>query len=327
MPFVTNGSFYCRIFIIFASMIYIAKYSLKIGLFVLLFQSLIQPFGIDDLEEGRVLFIVGQSLLATVSTFLSISISAILFRVKDMQVRSLSSFCKMTIAGSILNVVILSAVLISFNSWFNTGDLFLYWHDYDGSFTIRPWGIMSLYVSAVSFFVVIFLFFDYRNGRLKNELNEVKAINQLLEQRQQRLAEEEENSVEKPLSHHGEATAKTNDEVIIQGQGIGATLRLNPADIIYVESMSNYADICYIADNETKHTTLRITLKQIRATLEGMESIVQCHRAFLVNLDFVVSLSTRSQGYQLQLFGIEKQIPVSRANTEVIKGRLVGFVV
>ena len=308
-------------------MIYIAKYSLKIGLFVLLFQSLIQPFGIDDLEEGRVLFIVGQSLLATVSTFLSISISAILFRVKDMQVRSLSSFCKMTIAGSILNVVILSAVLISFNSWFNTGDLFLYWHDYDGSFTIRPWGIMSLYVSAVSFFVVIFLFFDYRNGRLKNELNEVRAINQLLEQRQQRLAEEEENSVEKPLSHHGEATAKTNDEVIIQGQGIGATLRLNPADIIYVESMSNYADICYIADNETKHTTLRITLKQIRATLEGVESIVQCHRAFLVNLDFVVSLSTRSQGYQLQLFGIEKQIPVSRANTEVIKGRLVGFVV
>lgn len=317
------AAFIVVFFIIFASMIYIAKYSLKLGLFVLLFLSLIQPFGIDDLEEGRVLFIVGQSLLATVSTFLSTSISAILFRVKDMQVRSLSSFCKMTIAGSILNVVILSAVLISFNSWFNTGDLFLYWHDYDGSFTIRPWGIMSLYVSAVSFFVIIFLFFDYRNGRLKNELNEVRAINQLLEQRQQRLAEEEENSVEKPLSHHGEATAKTNDEVIIQGQGIGATLRLNPADIIYVESMSNYADICYIADNETKHTTLRITLKQIRATLEGVESIVQCHRAFLVNLDFVVSLSTRSQGYQLQLFGIEKQIPVSRANTEVIKGRLV----
>ncbi len=323
MPFVTNGSFYCRFFIIFASMIYIAKYSLKLGLFVLLFLSLIQPFGIDDLEEGRVFFIVGQSLLATVSTFLSTSVSAILFRVKDMQVRSLSSFCKMTIAGSILNVVILSAVLISFNSWFHTGDLFLYWHDYDGSLTVRPWGIMSLYVSAVSFFVVIFLFFDYRNDRLKNELNEVRAINQLLEQRQQRLAEEEENSVEKPLSYHGEATAKTNDEVIIQGQGIGATLRLNPADIIYVESMSNYAYICYIADNETKHTTLRITLKQIRATLEGVESIVQCHRAFLVNLDFVVSLSTRSQGYQLQLFGIEKQIPVSRANTEVIKGRLV----
>ena len=311
------------VFIIFASMIYIAKYSLKLGIFVLLFLSLIQPFGIDDLEEGRVLFIVGQSLLATVSTFLTTSISAILFRVKDMQVRSLSSFCKMTIAGSILNVVILSAVLISFNSWFHTGDLFLYWHDYDGSLTVRPWGIMSLYVSAVSFFVVIFLFFDYRNDRLKNELNEVRAINQLLEQRQQRLAEEEENSAETPLSHHGGAAAKTNDEVIIQGQGIGATLRLNPADIIYVESMSNYADICYIADNETKHTTLRITLKQIRATLEGVESIVQCHRAFLVNLDFVVSLSTRSQGYQLQLFGIEKQIPVSRANTEVIKGRLV----
>ena len=86
--------------------------------------------------------------------------------------------------------------------------------------------------------------------------------------------------------------------------------------------MSNYADICYIADNETKHKTLRITLKQIRASLENVDTIVQCHRAFLVNLDFVVALSTRPQGYQLQLFGIEKQIPVSRANTEAIKSKL-----
>lgn len=310
------------IFITFATMFYVARYSLKLGFFVLLFLSLIQPFGIDDLQEGRIVFILCQSLLATISTFVSTLISAKVFRIKDMENRSLSVFCKMMIVGIILNTGILSAGLISFNSWFLTGDMFHYWHDYDGSFTIRPWGIMSIYVSAVSFFVIIYLFLDYRNGRLKNELNEVKAINQLLEQRQQKLAEEEEKSRDTSSYCH-DMEAKAEKEVVIQGQGIGATLRLNPANIIYVESMSNYADICYIADNETKHTTLRITLKQIRATLEDVDSIVQCHRAFLVNLNFVVSLSTRSQGYQLQLFGIEKQIPVSRANTEVIKGRLV----
>ena len=117
--------------------------------------------------------------------------------------------------------------------------------------------------------------------------------------------------------------AEQEQAVRIEGQGIDATLILAPRNIIYVESMANYADICYIADNETKHKTLRITLKQIRASLESVDYIVQCHRAFLVNLDFVVAVSPRPQGYQLQLFGIEKQIPVSRANTDIIKSKLV----
>ena len=134
---------------------------------------------------------------------------------------------------------------------------------------------------------------------------------------------EEEECLERNVQEgQEESGGETEQMVRIEGQGIDATLVLAPRNIIYVESMSNYADICYIADNETKHKTLRITLKQIRASLENVDTIVQCHRAFLVNLDFVVALSTRPQGYQLQLFGIEKQIPVSRANTEAIKSKL-----
>ena len=153
--------------------------------------------------------------------------------------------------------------------------------------------------------------------KLKNELNEVRAINMLLEQRQQKLSDEEN---EKAYGSKDEENSQ--NLVTIEGQGINASLTINPENIIYVESMANYADICYIADNETRHTTLRITLKQIRASLEDTASIVPCHRAFLVNINFVVAMSTRNQGYQLQLFGIEKQIPVSRANTESIKQQL-----
>ena len=86
--------------------------------------------------------------------------------------------------------------------------------------------------------------------------------------------------------------------------------------------MANYADICYISENETRHITLRITLKQIKETLSEFGYIVQCHRAFLVNINFVVSMTARNPGYQLQLFGVEKQLPVSRANNDVIKSVL-----
>ena len=63
-------------------------------------------------------------------------------------------------------------------------------------------------------------------------------------------------------------------------------------------------------------------LKQIKETLSEFGYIVQCHRAFLVNINFVVSMTARNPGYQLQLFGVEKQLPVSRANNDVIKSAL-----
>ena len=110
--------------------------------------------------------------------------------------------------------------------------------------------------------------------------------------------------------------------VVIEGQGQGARLEVDPSSILYVESMANYADIYYISENETRHITLRITLKQIKEILSEFGFIVQCHRAFLVNINFVVSMTARNPGYQLQLFGVEKQLPVSRANDDVIKSAL-----
>ena len=45
--------------------------TLKSSLFVLLFLALVQPFGIDRMQEGRIAFILGESLLAAVVIFLS----------------------------------------------------------------------------------------------------------------------------------------------------------------------------------------------------------------------------------------------------------------
>lgn len=298
------------------------KETLKISLFVLLFLALIQPFGIDELQERRIAFILGQTTIVALTTFFVFILTINLFKIKEVALLGFRKFLLSTLFGFSLETSLLGFLLITFNSWFNTGDPFLYWQNYDGSFTLRPWCIMSMYVGAIGLFVLLFQMFEYRNSRLKSELDEVKAINLLLEQRQEKIVEEEECLERNVLEDQEESGAEQEQMVRIEGQGIDATLVLAPRNIIYVESMSNYADICYIAENETKHKTLRITLKQIRTSLEKVDTIVQCHRAFLVNLDFVVALSTRPQGYQLQLFGIEKQIPVSRANTEAIKRKL-----
>ena len=297
--------------------------TLKISLFVLLFLALIQPFGIDELQEGRILFLLGQTTIVALTTLFCYILTIHLFKIKSIALLGFRKYILSALFGFSLETSLLGFLLLTVNSWFHTGNLLFYWHNTDGSVTLRPWCIMSMYVGAIGLFVMIFKTFEYRNLRLKSELDEVKAINLLLEQRQEKIVEEEECVAQNEHKEKQECMAEQEQTVRIEGQGIDATLILAPRNIIYVESMANYADICYIADNETKHKTLRITLKQIRASLESVDYIVQCHRAFLVNLDFVVAVSPRQQGYQLQLFGIEKQIPVSRANTYIIKSKLV----
>ena len=237
------------------------KETLKISLFVLIFLALIQPFGIDELQEGRIFFILGQTAIVALTTFFCCIFTKRLFKINNIALLCFRKYLLSTLLGFALETTLLGFLLITFNSWFNTGDPFLYWHNYDGSLTLRPWCIMSMYISAIGLFVLLFQMFEYRTSRLKNELDEVKAINLLLEQRQEKIVEEEECSEQNLQQGWEESGVEQEQMVKIEGQGVDATLVLPPRNIIYVESMSNYADICYIADNETKHKTLRITLK------------------------------------------------------------------
>ena len=70
------------------------------------------------------------------------------------------------------------------------------------------------------------------------------------------------------------------------------------------------------------HKTLRTTLKALRETLGEDNSLVQCHRAFIVNLKFVLTIEKIPGGCQLQLFGMEKRIPVSRSNAPAVRQKL-----
>lgn len=63
-------------------------------------------------------------------------------------------------------------------------------------------------------------------------------------------------------------------------------------------------------------------MKNVSELLCSQSYIMQCHRAFIVNLNFVISVSDRNSGYHLQVFGTDKMIPVSRNNTSAVKEKL-----
>lgn len=313
--------------------------SFKSGLGCLTFLALIQPFGIDQLKEGRIEFIISESLLATLVIAISACIDVYVLKHDDRHITQMKDYAKSVLIRTAIGVPTLGAVLLSYASWFNTGSIFSHWM-MNGEVSLYGWGVMCCYVTFISVFIVIWDYYKFKTTKLSNELENIKAINALLEERQEKLAEEAEKEMEAMRRKEREAAAKggdseeqgeaandddkADDEVcILDGQGQEAHLAINPKNIIYVESMANYADVCYLDDGDPKHKTMRITLKQIRESLSSMDYIMQCHRAFLVNINFVIALSGRSSGLQLQIFGMEKMIPVSRANTEEIKQKLM----
>ena len=289
----------------------ITKGAIKNCLFVMLFLALIQPFGIDTVKNGRIPFILAETACAFVSVIISLLLSYAVMH-STIKEESLGKSMVHILVFFLINTPILGAMLLTFVSWFNDGNPLLYWFLEDGRFNIWAWGTMSFYVSSVSVIVAFIVFYQVRNDKLLQRLNEVEQMNLRLEARQEKMEEEIKTDVK-----------KNEDEMIkFIGQGQKSHLEVPAQSIIYVESMANYADICYISDNEIHHSTLRITLKQVREALAHIDSIVQCHRAFLVNINFIQKITDRNSGYQLQLFGLEKQIPVSRANESIIKEKL-----
>lgn len=310
-------------------LIQIAKGAAKNCLFVLLILALIQPFGIDNMQQGRIPFLLTLSVGTFASVVIAMLLSNLIMR-NSISHESMGRSIVHILLFFLINTPLLGAMLLTIMSWFLAGDPLQYWYTKGGTFNLAAWGTTSLYVSCVSAIVAIIVIYQLRNDKLRQRLDEVEQMNQLLEKRQERIAEMEDKGMdaetglqyacEETGAQMSERTPKEKVEFI--GQGLKSHLMVIPQDILYVESMANYADICYIADNEIHHSTLRITLKQVKEKLSGADYIIQSHRAFLVNLNFVQKLTDRNSGYQLQLFGIEKLIPVSRANESVIKQKL-----
>jgi len=82
-------------------------------------------------------------------------------------------------------------------------------------------------------------------------------------------------------------------------------------ELLYIESADNYSKIMLKKNNKLSTCMIRSSLKRIEEQSAHPE-IFRCHRAFIVNLKKVASVSGNSQGYRLHIHDMEETIPVSR---------------
>ncbi len=181
------------------------------------------------------------------------------------------------------------------------------WHSFCGNSSM-----VMMY--SVFFYIIDLLLFRFRQTR--EELEDIRQINQMLELYQQSMTDASDSNM------FASSISSPSHSCILHSQYGDLVLEIDSKNILYIESVANYTEVCYLSEDSVHKTTLRSTLKQIKEDIGPQDLIVQCHRGFLVNLNFVESIENVEGSMRLNLFYIDKKIPVSRANKAEIKKAL-----
>ena len=208
-------------------------------------------------------------------------------------------------------------------------------------------GIAYFFITMPTIFIVSLIIFAFQllyiwTRNIHKELNEVKYINKMLREHQKAtngwkeesktekeenekgegVGEEVEKRIDKDDNEHEGKHEEEDCPVILHTDNTAPDFSIIPSSIIYVESVGNYSNVYYIDNEQISSRTLRSTIKQLKEELRDYSFIVQCHRAFLVNLMYVESLEGTNNRFFINLFSFDKKIPLSRSNRAAIKEAL-----
>jgi len=87
---------------------------------------------------------------------------------------------------------------------------------------------------------------------------------------------------------------------------------LNPNNLLFAKAEGNYVMLTTMSNDKITTELKRISLRQLESQLSEYAFILRCHRAYLVNVLQVETVSGNSQGYTLTFKYPQDEVPVSR---------------
>jgi LytTr DNA-binding domain-containing protein len=182
-----------------------------------------------------------------------------------------------------------------------TGNMLLANYLYGSSISWKAFYTFLYYTIGIGFFVYAIISLIYYKLLVKK--NEADAALMNAEIAPSHTKEKQENDDAQP--------AKENGLISITSENGKEEIRLTLQDLLYIQSADNYSKIILKKDNKLSVSIIRSSLKRIEEQSNHPE-IYRCHRAYIVNLKKVVSVSGNSQGYRLHINDIDETLPVSR---------------
>lgn len=251
---------------------------LSLSVFVYLFLTVFEPFGISEIDLYKPLILVGYG-------FITLMVSVLLFFLAPIVLPKYFDKEKWTVKKTIF-FVFWELLLIAILNW-------LYTISFEGEIIDREFSFFQFifYTLAVGALAVSFLIMisehilNYRN-QTKAQQWTTDLSNQLLTKKQQKgyLSIGKENS----------------------------RLQLSLQDLLCIHSDGNYTEVFVLDQGKVVKTLLRCPLSLISQQLKKNPYIQQCHRSYIVNFAHVNRVSGNARDYNLHLDSLDFHIPVSR---------------
>lgn len=286
----------------------IIKERLQSALIAILFISVFLPFGLNHFGWLRWALIGGLGIIIAFCVLTSELIVEKLFRMPNDVSLGSKYIIKRNIRFESINILMSVALMSLFLDAFANNDIV------DNHFGWQTIG----YVFAINCFttIVIHVYWRsvYKKRYLIKQLEEAQLLNGMLQERQRHNTKEQPTAQPTP-------TADNDDVVCISG-ATKESLEVRPSDVVFATSEGNYVRVHYINNGNEHNMLIRTSMKNVADLLCRHSYIMQCHRAFIVNLRHVEKVESRNSGIALVMQYGEESVLVSKQYASEVKERI-----
>lgn len=279
--------------------------------FAVVVLAIFKPFGLEAWQWQAYAHLIAVGGLGIVSCFITEAILVYILKRPTSVDRGVDYIIRRNLWFQLINTPLVSLMICLYRHFVLSGKV-------DGNHLSLGNFFETLVIMAFcSFLIGLYWRFKFRGKYLAAELEETKHMNEQLRRLQQ------EKSVVKLQEKMIPTADETQPVSTIQLTGTTSdVVTLHVPNLLYVESVGNYVKVLQIHEGKVVSDMLRATSKQVEKMLMDYPMVVRCHRAFLVNLWQVESVTSRAGSMQLLIKHCNDSIPVSRSNISSVKQAL-----
>ena len=287
--------------------------------FTVLALAIFKPFGLEAWQWTGYVHLLAMGLLGLVSCSVTDAVLKYVVKMPRSYNKGVDYIIRRNLWFQLINTPLV-ALLICLYRHFAMSDLVpgnvLSWSNFFETLFI---------IAFCSFAIGLYWRFKFRSRFLSAELEETRLLNEQLQRLQQEAEQRATAALAATASEQDAATPQTGENAATPPRTITLTgttsesVTLHVPDLLYIEAVGNYVKVYQWCDGEVRNDMLRATSKQMEDDLRPYPMIVRCHRAFLVNLQQVEQIVSRSGAMQLVIKHCQETLPVSRSNTAQVK--------
>lgn len=90
-------------------------------------------------------------------------------------------------------------------------------------------------------------------------------------------------------------------------------LTLKVHQLLYIKASGNYIDVFWLDHSDIKHQMVRTTITQVKEILKNYSFFKQTHRSYLVNINYIDTIFTKSGEKKIKLKATHIEIPLSKS--------------